>query len=146
MVCLGNICRSPIAEGLMKKHCQQQKLNWQIDSAGTIGFHAGEPPDVRSICCCKKHGVDISMQRASKIELQLLDTYDFIFTMDNQNLADIKNTTAIKLHHLFAILPFAEMTTSHVPDPYYGNTEDFDYVFQLLDEACIRVINKILNK
>jgi protein-tyrosine phosphatase len=144
MVCLGNICRSPIAEGVMKKYCAQLNLSWQIDSAGTINFHEGESPDIRSIITCKKHGIDISKQRAAKIDANELEQYDYVFAMDSQNLIDIQKQKHNKLINVFAILPFTNNKKTNVPDPYYGNDDDFENVYQLLDEACLKAINKIL--
>ncbi len=144
MVCLGNICRSPLAHGIL-----QSKLSstiFFIDSAGTSAFHIGEKPDYRSIAVAKTNGIDISTQKARRFLRSDFDNFDVIYAMDQSNYNNIiklalntKDIGKVKL-----ILEEDEtISNKNVPDPYYGNTGDFESVFQLLNEAC-EVISKTL--
>ena len=146
MVCLGNICRSPLAEGLMQAKLQSLTNDYFVDSAGTGGWHAGESPDKRSIIVAAKYGIDITHQKARKLQKEDLSRFDFIFAMDHSNYSDIVHLASPEQQknvHLF--LDFAGMGKKDVPDPWYGGPEDFEQVFALLDEACTRVVHKILN-
>lgn len=133
MVCLGNICRSPLAEGILKSKLPE---NFMIESAGTIDMHEGNAPDARSINVAKKHGIDISNQKSKHFQNSDLDYYDLIFCMDKNNLEDVKYLVVNEnqMQKISLILKNAE-----VPDPYWGNAEDFENVYQLLDEACERI-------
>lgn len=145
MVCLGNICRSPMAQGIMESKLQELGLyDWQVDSAGTSGWHDGEPPDLRAIQESKKNGVDISKQISRKISNYDLESYDLIFAMDQSNYASIldlcenelqKSKVKLLLNYKY---PDKNMA---VPDPYYDGS--FSKVFNLLDEAMIDIILKI---
>ncbi len=137
MVCLGNICRSPLAEGILKHKAQQAGLDWQVDSAGIGGWHAGELPDRRSIEVAKKHGIDIMGQRARKFNASDLDNFDLILAMDDENFDDIlrhaKTHEQRKKVHM--IMNFSRPhKNERVPDPYYDGR--FQLVFNMLDEAC----------
>ncbi len=138
MVCLGNICRSPLAEGILKSKLAS-KPHIFIDSAGTGGWHAGDPPDRRSIEIARKHGIDISTQKARKFIDSDLRDFDIIYAMDRQNLNDIKKraTTQEQRQKVKLILnEVDEKTKTDVPDPYYGGPEGFENVYRLLDQAC----------
>lgn len=143
MVCLGNICRSPLAQGIMENIATIKALNWSIDSAGTSSFHAGEAPDPRSIEVAKRNNIDISMQRSREITKADLDKYDYIFAMDKSNYKDIeKMCTKEQISKLKLFLEFGEVEeTNEVPDPYY--TQGFDYVFDLIQMACTNISNKL---
>lgn len=142
MVCLGNICRSPLAQGILEDKIKKHGLNWQVDSAGTGGWHSGELPDRRSIQVAKKYSIDLSIQRARKLNGYDLENFDLIFAMDKSNLQDIQklaqNQEELKKIKLI-------LNESHpnenliVPDPYY-NDNGFEEVYQLLDEACNSII------
>jgi protein-tyrosine phosphatase len=143
MVCLGNICRSPLAEGILKHKIQAAGLDWTVDSAGIGGWHAGEQPDKRSIAIAKKYGIDITDQRARKIRATDLADFDLILAMDEENyngiLSHINNYEQTSKVHL--IMNFAQPNKNMiVPDPYYDNR--FQLVYDLLDEACTAIINK----
>lgn len=136
MVCLGNICRSPLAEGILRSKLTDGFI---IDSAGTGGWHAGEQPDKRSIQTARERGIDISHQRARKFKKSDFDDFDCIYVMDNQNYKDVL-AQAESEHHknkvqliLDAIFPGERVD---VPDPYYGGQDGFEKVFDMLDEAC----------
>ena len=144
MVCLGNICRSPLAEGILKSKIQKQ--NVIVDSAGTGAYHIGKLPDPRSIEVAKKHGIDITDQRARKISKVDLDTFDFIFVMDESNYRNVlmmatNETQSAKISMIMkTIYPREDIS---VPDPYYGGDNGFEQVYQMLDEACDVIVNKI---
>lgn len=144
MVCLGNICRSPLAEGILQSKLPKDKFI--IDSAGTGGWHAGELPDKRSIAIAKKHNIDITNQRARQFKVTDFDTFDYIYAMDNSNYKDIlnlapndkaKSKVKIILNELFP------EENIDVPDPYYGGADGFENVFNMLDQACNIIANKL---
>ncbi|MDA8970235.1 low molecular weight phosphotyrosine protein phosphatase [Flavobacteriaceae bacterium] len=140
MVCLGNICRSPLAEGIL-----QSKLDanfFSVDSAGTAAYHIGELPDQRSIAVAKKHGIDISNQKARKFDIKDFIEFDIIYAMDKENYQNIcslaKNKT--ELQKVKMILDKVKPSQNlSVPDPYYGGDDGFQNVYQLLDEACEKI-------
>lgn len=140
MVCLGNICRSPLAEGIL-----QSKLDanfFSVDSAGTAAYHIGELPDQRSIAVAKKYGIDISNQRARKFHTKDFIEFDVIYAMDKENYQNIcslaKNKT--ELQKVKMILDEVNLSQNlSVPDPYYGGEKGFENIYQLLDEACERI-------
>lgn len=130
MVCLGNICRSPLAEGILKS---KLPVEFIVESAGTIDMHQGKAPDSRSINVAKNHGLDISHQKSKHLQAEDLEKYDQIFCMDRNNLKDVKSFAKNddQKQKISLIL-----TNAEVPDPYWGTAEDFEKVYQLLDKAC----------
>lgn len=143
MVCLGNICRSPLAEEILRS-----KLNdhFQIDSAGIGAWHVGQKPDVRSIQVAKQHGLDISHQRARQFTTEDLDDFDLIYAMDKSVYDEIigKAETEIQLQKIKCILSELQNPNSlDVPDPYYGDEKDFEMVFQILDEVTDVIAKKL---
>lgn len=144
MVCLGNICRSPLAEGIMQSKIDQHNLDWKVDSAGTSGHHDGQLPDPRSIDVAEKNGLDITNQRSRKLAIKDLDEYDLICAMDSSNYINIRMLSRSSVHHqkIQLIMNFAQPDKNvNVTDPYYGE-EGFDNVFQMLDEACDAIVAK----
>lgn len=146
MVCLGNICRSPLAEGILQSKLPSDKF--MVDSAGTGGWHAGELPDKRSIAIAKDRGLDITHQRARQFKVNDFTEFDHIFVMDTSNLKDVlklapndKAKTKVSLM-MDALHPGKSI---NVPDPYYGGPEGFDNVYDMLNEACQIVANKLIN-
>lgn len=144
MVCLGNICRSPLAEGILKQ--KTSHLDIFVDSAGTSNYHIGEPPDTRSVQTAKKYGVDITSQRGRQFKVSDFDEFDLIFAMDKNNHNDIlslarnegdKNKVELILNLLN---PGKNMD---VPDPYYGGGNGFEKVYKMLDEACDILVERI---
>jgi len=138
MVCLGNICRSPLAEGIL-----QSKLSkdFYIDSAGTAGYHVGELPDERSIKVARFYSIDISNQRSRKFVLQDFDIFDYIYVMDASNYQDIINFARneddkSKVHFILE-------ENQNVPDPYYGGENGFENVYKMLDIACNRISEEL---
>ncbi len=145
MVCLGNICRSPLAEGILASKLPKDKF--KIDSAGTGSWHIGKQPDQRSIATAKKNGLDISDQRARQFKTSDFDKFDHIFVMDNSNYNDVialarteEQKAKVDLI-LNALFPGENVD---VPDPYYGSQFGFDSVYQMLDEACDNLAQKLI--
>ncbi|HKK74135.1 MAG TPA: low molecular weight protein-tyrosine-phosphatase [Saprospiraceae bacterium] len=145
MVCLGNICRSPLAEGIMKERIKEQGLDWEVDSAGTGAYHTGELPDPRSIAMARENGIDITDQRARKITAADLDEFDLILTMDHSNQRNVLALTRNEQQRekVKSILDFAEANKQdEVPDPYWDDN-GFQLVFDLLDQATEGIIKKL---
>ena len=138
MVCLGNICRSPLAEGILKHKVTQHGLDWEIDSAGTGAYHVGELPDTRSIAVARKYGIDLTNQRARQFKVEDFDTFDKILVMDASNYQNIlrltRNEADKQKIELIRNLVNPGMN-EQVPDPYW-NDNGFEQVFEMLDEAC----------
>ena len=147
MVCLGNICRSPLAEGILKNKVTQKDLNWEVDSAGTGAWHVGNLPDSRSIAVAKKYGLDISTQSARQFKVSDFDTFDYIYAMDSYNYDNIislaRNNTDIKKVRLF-LDANPSIHNKNMPHPYYGEQDDFEYVYKLVNETC-DILAKALN-
>ncbi len=137
-VCLGNICRSPLAEGVLLHLNEKYDLKLEIDSAGTSNFHIGEAPDKRTIANAKKNGVDLSFLRARQFHENDFDVFDKIFVMDKSNFTNVitlaKNETHKNKVSLFLNTAFPN-SDMEVPDPYYGTEKDFEDVFQLVYKA-----------
>lgn len=150
VVCLGNICRSPMAEGALRRALDASPLagRVQVDSAGTGGWHAGEPPDRRAIDCARRHGVDISRQRARQLTAQDFHDYDWLFCADTQNLRDARQLAPAGLEQrAVLLLDWAGVGAgSSVPDPYTGGREDFDHVWQLVDSAASAVVRRLSSR
>ncbi len=132
MVCLGNICRSPLAHGIMEQLVENRGLNWSIDSAGTGNWHLGHAPDSRSIAIARKMGVDISQQRARQFEPADFARFDQILVMDEQNL---KNVLALAETELDKQKVQLLLGNQAVPDPYFDDAL-FEPVYQLIEEGC----------
>ncbi|MBT3445012.1 MAG: low molecular weight phosphotyrosine protein phosphatase [Flavobacteriaceae bacterium] len=140
MVCLGNICRSPLAEGILKNKLPLDRF--KVDSAGTAGFHIGRSPDHRSIEVAAQNGIDISRQKARKFTPNDFKEFNKIYVMDHANLADVLQIASTpEDRNKVALL----LETVEVPDPYYENEEGFKTVFRLIDQACDRLTNKLQN-
>lgn len=137
MVCLGNICRSPLAEGILKS--KVNSTHFFIDSAGTSNFHDGDLPDSRSILIAKKYGIDITNQRSRPFKKNDFDVFDIIYVMDQSNYQNIINLARDEKDKKKVKLILSENATSkisEVPDPYYDSERGFDQVFKMLDEVC----------
>lgn len=147
-VCLGNICRSPAAEGIMiykiKKHDLQDII--EVDSAGTSGWHQGELPDARMRAHGEKRGYDFS-SRSRKIESSDLQTFDYIIVMDDSNYSNVKmlaqTEEEVKKIHLMTNFSVQYAHHDHIPDPYYGGSSGFELVLDLLEDACEGLIQTI---
>lgn len=147
MVCLGNICRSPLAEGIL-----QSKLpagDFIVDSAGTGNWHAGQGPDKRSVATAKERGLDISCQIARQIRVSDFTEFDHIYVMDSSNLRDVQKLAPNASAKAKVKLMMDEIYPGEgvdVPDPYYGGPEGFDNVYDMLDQACELVAGKLLKE
>lgn len=144
MVCLGNICRSPLAEGILKSKLDTTRF--QVDSAGTGGWHVGSPPDPRSVTVARLHGLDITDQRGKKFSPYDFEVYDHIFVMDNSNYNDVVHQAQSDSEKLKVQLILDEIFPGEnvdVPDPYYGGDQGFEKVFQMLDEACENIVRRL---
>ena len=144
MVCLGNICRSPLAEGILKAKTNQ--LDVVVDSAGTAAYHIGEQPDIRSIAIAKKYGIDLTDQRARQFCTNDFDDFDKIYAMDTSNYANIISLARNESDKNKVDLILNEVNPNSfqsVPDPYYGGDNGFQDVYYMLDEACNRIAEKI---
>ena len=144
MVCLGNICRSPLAEGILKSKINTSKIF--VDSAGTAAYHVGNLADERSIEVAKKYGIDITNQKARKFTVKDFDAFDVIYAMDKSNYQNIlmlaRNSEDEKKVQLILNVIDADKNAS-VPDPYYGGNQGFENVYKMLDEACEVIANKL---
>ena len=146
MVCLGNICRSPIAEGILRQRVKELGLDVETDSAGTAAFHVGEAPDTRMIKVAKANGIDISDLRARQFLKVDFKHFDLIYAMDKSNYDNIlnlaeKDTDREKVRMI--LNETSPGSQAEVPDPYYGGEEGFQHVIDLLDEAMDHVMNRI---
>lgn len=145
-VCLGNICRSPMAHGLLQHKVQHLGLNWKVDSAGTSDWHKGELPDNRAMACMKRHGIDISYQQSRPIIRNDFKEFDLIYVMDKANLRDVldmanseedQNKVALVMSKVY------ENNAVDVPDPYFGvGDKGFENVYKMLDEATDAILEE----
>ncbi|TJY36101.1 low molecular weight protein-tyrosine-phosphatase [Pontimicrobium aquaticum] len=144
MVCLGNICRSPLAEGILKH--KLPKNRFVIESAGTSNYHIGELPDKRSIDIAKKYGIDITDQRGRQFTVSDFDKYDYIYVMDTSNYQNVMRLARNLDDEKKVKLILDELASDiiNVPDPYYGGVSGFDDVFQLLNKACDRIYDRLI--
>jgi protein-tyrosine phosphatase len=139
MVCLGNICRSPLAHGILEHMAKEKGLNWEVDSAGTGDWHVGAGPDRRSTRTARNHGIDISEQVCRLFRISDFDTYDHIYVMDKNNLSDIlamarneEDTKKVKLL----------LGDKIVPDPYFDDAQ-FEPVFKMIEGGCKEIIKQL---
>jgi protein-tyrosine phosphatase len=144
MVCLGNICRSPLAEGILKTKVEKNRLNWIVDSAGTSSQHSGEQPDSRSIAIAEKYGIDITDQRSRQFKTRDFSEFDLILVMDASNFRNVVNLARDEedIKKVKLIMNLAEPDQNNeVPDPYW-NDNGFEQVYQMLDKACEAILLK----
>lgn len=145
MVCLGNICRSPLAEGILQDKAFRAGLTWSVESAGTNNYHAGEPPHYLSQKVARLHGIDICKQRARRFVAGDFDVYDKIYALANDVLDDIKRIAGRKFDPDKADLLMNELLPGEnrdVPDPWYGPEPGYHEVYKLIDNACQKIIEK----
>lgn len=147
MVCLGNICRSPLAEGILASKLPKDKFT--IDSAGTGSWHVGHQPDARSIAVAKKYQLDISKQKGRQFKVTDFDAFDYIYVMDNSNYRDVIQLAKNESHKAKVKIILNELYPDEnvdVPDPYFGIPNGFETVYQMLDEACENIATKLKAK
>ncbi|MEO9893496.1 low molecular weight protein-tyrosine-phosphatase [Aurantibacter sp.] len=143
MVCLGNICRSPLAEGILKS--KVNSANVYVDSAGTGGYHIGSKPDSRSIEIAHKFGIDITNQRCRKFHISDFERFDVIYVMDDsnyENILDLANSASDE-QKVKLLLDVLDYGPQEVPDPYYGGKDGFKNVYHMIDEACSKIANSL---
>jgi protein-tyrosine phosphatase len=146
MVCLGNICRSPLAEGAVRAHLDRRGLDWvTVDSAGTGGWHAGEPPDPRSIAVAAASGVDIRAQRARKLVQADFQHFDWLLCADRSVLRDVRAAAPAEARERVALLLewAGQGAGADIPDPYTGGPEDFRRVWAMVDAAAAGIVARI---
>ena len=147
MLCMGNICRSPMAEGALRARLQAAGLadDVEVDSAGTGGWHAGDPPDPRAIATAAAHGVDITDLRARRLVVEDFDRFDWILCADRDNLMQAQVRKPITSHgRPVLLLEWAGRRTHRdVPDPYEGGPRDFARAWALVDDAAARIVERI---
>ena len=149
MVCLGNICRSPLAQGILEHKLREKGLDWIVDSVGTGGGHIGMRPDDRSMQIALKHGIDISEQEARRISYRDIVEFDLIYCMDAANYVNVRDMCHTLEEEAKVKLIMDESDPGkkmEVPDPYYGGSSGFEKIYQLLDRACDAVIKNHSNK
>ena len=149
-VCMGNICRSPMAEGAFR--CAVESANLQdkytIDSAGTLGYHAGSAPDSRSIVAASEQNIDITAQQSRKITDEDFEGFDHILVMDRDNLSELQERCPSELQHRITLfLPFIENSPlKEMPDPYYGKPQDFERCMTVAIKAAAGLLSSIEEK
>ncbi len=145
LVCMGNICRSPMAEGLVRHKALERLLSIETDSAGTIDHHTGESPDPRAQTCMLAHGIDISDLRARQIRPADFHRFDLLLAMDEDNLRGLLRIAPDRELGRKArlMMDFAPDRGREVPDPWYGGPDGFEEVYQMLDEACERLLDEL---
>ena len=145
MVCLGNICRSPLAHGILQNRIEAHKLDWEVDSAGTSGWHIGRQPDHRSIAIARSNGIDISGQKARQFKASDLEYYDIIYVMDSSNYQNVSLSDPTKSHsHKIKLIlnnVYPEENRA-VPDPYYEN--NFQEVYQMIEQAVDKILEEYI--
>lgn len=145
LVCLGNICRSPLAEGILQHKAKQAKLDWEIDSAGTNGYHTGESPHHLSQKVAKANGIDISKQVSRRFTKEDIEQYDVIFAMAEDVMQDIKRIAKEKFDDRKVRLFLEELYSGEnrdVPDPWYGDEDGYTEVYTIIDAACEAIIKQ----
>jgi protein-tyrosine phosphatase len=149
-VCMGNICRSPSAEGVFRSllSARAPQLAVEVDSAGTHDYHVGEPPDDRAIAAARRRGIDLSSLRARTVQAGDFDYYDLILAMDEQNLRELRRRAPAARHdRIRLMMEFVPASAVRaVPDPYYGGAQGFEQVLDLLEEAAEGLLSEILSR
>lgn len=149
MVCLGNICRSPLAEGILQHKAFEAGLNWTVESAGTNGYHTGEAPHRLSQKVALLHGIDISHQRSQPFTAIDMEHYDKIYAMAGDVIDDIKRIAGKKYNPLRVSLLMDELYPARhmdIPDPWYGGEDGYHEAYDLIERACNHIIETAQNK
>ena len=144
VVCMGNICRSPTGEAVLRKKAQQMDIDVTVDSAGTIGFHQGNPPDSRSKSAGENRGYSFKGIASRKVVMNDFDEFDLILAADQANLDDLTNQCPAHLQYKLALfLSFGESQYQEIPDPYYGEGNGFELVLDLIEESSEAILRSI---
>ena len=147
MVCLGNICRSPLAEGILQEKAFKAGLGWSVESAGTQHYHIGEAPHPLSQKVARQHGIDISTQRARRFSSEDFETYDRIYALATDVMDDIRRIAGRKFDASKVMLLMDELFPGEdrdVPDPWYGKEPGYHEVYALIDKLCERIIENAM--
>ena len=149
-VCMGNICRSPSAEGVFRHVLARRapELEVDVDSAGTHDYHVGEAPDARALAAARRRGIDIAGLRARRVAMEDFERFDLILAMDEENLLELTRRAQAEYHERIRLLmEYApDVGRRAVPDPYYGGEQGFEDVLDLLEEAADGLIDALLDK
>ncbi|OEE70705.1 low molecular weight protein-tyrosine-phosphatase [Vibrio splendidus] len=144
VVCMGNICRSPTGEAVLRKKAQQMDIDVTVDSAGTIGFHQGNPPDSRSKSAGENRGYSFKGITSRKVVMNDFDEFDLILAADQANLDDLTNQCPAHLQYKLALfLSFGGSQYQEIPDPYYGEGNGFELVLDLIEESSEAILRSI---
>jgi len=149
-VCMGNICRSPTAEGVFRSVVEKRKLigRFLVDSAGTIDYHAGSPPDARAIAHAAKRGYDLSALRARQVVAGDFDRFDFVLAMDKENLRTLESMSPSRCRHkIELLLEYGhDFGGAEVPDPYYGGAKDFERALLMIEDGCNGLLDFLVSR
>ncbi|MCS6095614.1 low molecular weight protein-tyrosine-phosphatase [Shewanella baltica] len=144
MVCMGNICRSPTAQAVCRFKVAERKLNIEVDSAGTIGYHQGDTPDSRAMAAGKKRGFSFDGMRARQVVDADFEHFDLILAADKANLADLRSRCPLEYQYkLQLMLSYADTQVTEVPDPYYGGEQGFELVLDLLEHSMDALLDRL---
>ncbi|PMK05233.1 low molecular weight protein-tyrosine-phosphatase [Vibrio sp. 10N.261.55.A7] len=146
VVCMGNICRSPTGEAVLRAKAKERGMDIDVDSAGTIGFHQGSAPDSRSQRVGEQRGYSFANIQSRKVESSDFERFGLILAADKANLADLYDICPVEHQHKLALfLSYSSSDYSEIPDPYYGGDKGFDLVLDLIEEAADRLLDQLQN-
>ncbi|ARR43960.1 protein-tyrosine-phosphatase [Vibrio campbellii] len=144
VVCMGNICRSPTGEAVLRAKAKEQGISVEVDSAGTIGYHAGNPPDARSMQAGKQRGYSFKGMRSRKVTVGDFDEFDMVLAADKANLADLLDICPTEHRHKVSLfLSHGDSDYDEIPDPYYGGDAGFELVLDLIENASEVILKKL---
>ncbi len=144
VVCMGNICRSPTGEAVLRAKAKELGVDVDIDSAGTIGYHTGNTPDTRAMAAGKQRGYSFKGMRARQVSLQDFEDFDLVLAADKANLADLLDICPAEHRHKVSLfLSHSNSSYDEIPDPYYGGDDGFELVLDLIEEASVAVLQKL---
>lgn len=144
VVCMGNICRSPTGEAVLRAKAEELGVDVDIDSAGTIGYHTGNTPDSRAMAVGKQRGYSFKGMRARQVSLQDFEDFDLVLAADKANLADLLDICPAEHRHKVSLfLSHSNSSYDEIPDPYYGGDDGFELVLDLIEEASVAVLQKL---
>ncbi|HHG3020460.1 TPA: low molecular weight protein-tyrosine-phosphatase [Vibrio parahaemolyticus] len=144
VVCMGNICRSPTGETVLRAKAEELGVDVDIDSAGTIGYHTGNTPDSRAMAAGKQRGYSFKGMRARQVSVQDFEDFDLVLAADKANLADLLDICPAEHRHKVSLfLSHSNSSYDEIPDPYYGGDDGFELVLDLIEEASVAVLQKL---
>ncbi|AYF14713.1 TPA: low molecular weight protein-tyrosine-phosphatase [Vibrio parahaemolyticus] len=144
VVCMGNICRSPTGEAVLRAKAEELGVGVDIDSAGTIGYHIGNTPDSRAMAAGKQRGYSFKGMRARQVSVQDFEDFDLVLAADKANLADLLDICPAEHRHKVSLfLSHSNSSYDEIPDPYYGGDDGFELVLDLIEEASVAVLQKL---